>query len=272
MEYFICTNCGIQYETREHPPLHCPICEDEKQWVPMDGQKWTTLDQLRKSEIYENELMELEPGLIGIHTEPTWSGVDRRVLLVQTPHGNVLWDCMTYLDDETIRAINDLGGISAIAISHPHFYATMVEWSHAFGNAPVYIHRADRRWVMRADPVLKFFDSQSLEIMPGVTVVHCGGHFEGSTVLHWADGAEGRGVLMTGDTIIATLDRKSVSFLYSYPNQIPQSAKTVRQVVNAVMPYKFDRLIGVLLGRQIEREAKAAVQRSADRYIKMIHS
>ena len=269
MEYFICTNCGIQYEASERPPPECPICEDEKQWVPIDGQTWTTLAEMRSSGKYENDMMEVEPGLTGIHTEPTWSGVDRRVLLIQTPQGNVLWDCMSYLDDKTIQAINNLGGISAIAISHPHFYGTMVEWSHAFGNAPVYLHAADRQWVMRSDPVLKFFDSPSVEIIPGITVVHCGGHFEGSTVLHWA---QGRSVLMTGDTIIATLDRKSASFLYSYPNQIPQSPKTVRQIVDSVMPYKFDRLHGVLWGRHIERDAKAAVQRSAERYIKMIHS
>ena len=119
MEYFICTNCGIQYEASERPPPECPICEDEKQWVPIDGQTWTTLAVMRSSGKYENDMMEVEPGLTGIHTEPTWSGVDRRVLLIQTPQGNVLWDCMSYLDDKTIQAINNLGGISAIAISHP---------------------------------------------------------------------------------------------------------------------------------------------------------
>ena len=29
--------------------------------------------------------------------------------------------------------MNELGGIAAIAISHPHYYTSMVEWSRAFG-------------------------------------------------------------------------------------------------------------------------------------------
>ena len=271
MERFICTNCGVQYEESEKPPSECPICEDEKQWVPMDGQTWTTFAEMRSSGKFENYMKELEPGLTGISTRPTFA-IGQRCLLVQTPQGNVLWDCISYLDDKTIKAINDLGGISAIAICHPHFYSTMVEWSHTFGNAPVYLHAADRQWVMRSDPVLNFFDTPSVEVVPGVTVVHCGGHFEGSTALHWAQGAEGRGVFMTGDTIQATPDRKSVSFLYSYPNLIPQPPKTVRQIVDSVMPYEFDRIHGVTWGRVIERGAKAAVQRSAERYIRMIQS
>ena len=81
-------------------------------------------------------------------------------------------------------------------------------------------------------------------ILPGLTLVRCGGHFTSSTVLHWADGAEGRGALLTGDTIAVALDRRYVTFMRSYPNLIPLSAAAVRRIVAAVEPFAFDRIYG----------------------------
>ena len=43
--------------------------------------------------------------------------------------GNVLWECVTLLDDATAEAVEALGGLAAIAISHPHYYASMVAWA-----------------------------------------------------------------------------------------------------------------------------------------------
>jgi hypothetical protein len=31
---------------------------------------------------------------------------------------------ISYLDDDLVRQIRDLGGIRAIAVSHPHFYGS----------------------------------------------------------------------------------------------------------------------------------------------------
>lgn len=65
--------------------------------------------------------------LIGIRTEPQVA-IGQTAYLVRTPEGNVLWDCITYLDDETVEAIKGLGGVKAIAISHPHFFSTHVAY------------------------------------------------------------------------------------------------------------------------------------------------
>ena len=73
------------------------------------------------------------PGLTAIETEPKF-GIGQRAHLIQTPAGNVLWDCIAYLDDATVEQINALGGLAAIAISHPHYYSAMVEWAHRFAN------------------------------------------------------------------------------------------------------------------------------------------
>src|SRR5574340_426556 len=155
MENYICKTCGVQYAATEHPPERCIVCEDERQFVNWVGQRWTTMKEMR-TEGYRNEIRTLEPGIAGISTLPVFA-IGQRALLVQTPQGNVLWDTISYIDKETIDKVNALGGIQAISVSHPHFYASMVEWSHSFGNPPIYIPEADKDWVVRPDPVIQFY-------------------------------------------------------------------------------------------------------------------
>ncbi len=181
---------------------------------------------------------------------------------MRTPAGNVLWDCIPLLDDEIERRVRELGGLAAIAISHPHFYAAMVDWSHAFGRVPIHLPAADRQWVMRPDPVIDFWEGETRQILPGVTMIRCGGHFPGSSVLHWD-----RGALFTGDTIMVVPDRKHVSFMWSYPNLVPLPAAEVRAVVAAVRPYAWDCIYGGWWDRVIPNGARVAVESSADRYI-----
>ena len=157
------------------------------------------------------------------------------------------------------------GGLSAIAISHPHYYSSLVEWSHAF-DAPVYLHTADREWVQRPDPSIVFWDGDSHELEPGLMLLRLGGHFAGGTVLHWVAGQGGRGVLLSGDIVQVVSDRRWVSFMYSYPNLIPLPAATVRGMVDALEPYPFDRIYGAWYGRVVD-DGKAAVERSAARYV-----
>lgn len=219
---------------------------------------------------HHNLIRTIEPGLTGIGTFPTFA-IGQRALLVQTPGGNVLWDCISLLDETTITLVHALGGIAAIAISHPHYYSAMVEWSKAF-HAPIFLHAADREWVMRPDPSIIFWEGETHNLPGRLTLVRCGGHFAGGTVLHWAGGAEGRGVLLSGDIINVVQDRRYVSFMYSFPNLIPLSAKTVRQVVAAVEPFVYDRIHGAWWDKVVSKDAKLAVHLSADRYIAAIES
>src|SRR3712207_4179649 len=114
----------------ESPPPACPICEDERQYVPARGQSWTTLEALRGP--HTNGWRRLEPDLLALLTFPSF-GIGQRALLVRTPAGNLLWDCVALLDDATEALIRGLGGLAGVAISHPHYYTTMVEWGRAFG-------------------------------------------------------------------------------------------------------------------------------------------
>jgi hypothetical protein len=182
----------------------------------------------------------------------------------------VLWDCISLVDDATVKAVRALGGIRAIAISHPHFYSSMIEWSRAFGGVPVYLHAADRQWVMRPDPAIHFWDGDTHELGDGVTLIRCGGHFAGATALHWAAGAEGRGALLTSDTLTVVSDRRYLSFMYSYPNLVPLPKAAIEQIVRSVEPFAFDRIYGGWFERVVAEDAKAAVARSAERYVQAL--
>jgi glyoxylase-like metal-dependent hydrolase (beta-lactamase superfamily II) len=143
----------------------------------------------------------------------------------------------------------------------------MVEWSRAFGGVPIYLHAEERAWVMRPDPAIVFWQGERLGLDDGLTLVRLGGHFAGAQVLHWAGGADGRGALLSGDILQVVQDRRYVSFMYSYPNCIPLSAGSVRRMIDALAPYAFERVYGAWFGAVVRADAKAAVRRSAERYL-----
>jgi len=263
MENYICVTCGVEYAGSDEAPAHCLVCEDERQYISWGGQQWTTLTDLRRN--HRNIIHEVEPGMFSIHTEPQ-VGIGQRALLVQSPSGNVLWDCISLIDEATIEEVNALGGIASITISHPHMFGSMVAWSHAFGNAPIKLHASLERWVMRPDPVIEYWNTETHEVGEGLTLIRCGGHFTGSTALHWAAGAEGRGALLSCDTLFVTKDRRHVTFMYSIPNYIPVSASQVDRIVAAVEPYPYDRVYSQFDGLEILSGGKEAVRQSAARY------
>jgi glyoxylase-like metal-dependent hydrolase (beta-lactamase superfamily II) len=267
MPNFICTTCGTQFAESDQPPPSCAICQDERQYVKKTGQQWTTLDKLRITN--RNSLKAEEPGLIGIGVEPPFA-IGQRALFLRTTKMNVLWDCVPLLDEAIIEAIKAMGGIKAIAISHPHYYSSMVEWSRAFGDVPIYLHADDRQWVMRPDKAVVFWEGETKPLAEGLTLIRCGGHFDGGTVLHWAGGAAGKGALLSGDVIQVVADRKHVSFMYSYPNHIPLSASAIERIVKAVEPFAFDRIYGAFWDMLIEQDGKAVVKESAARYLRAI--
>lgn len=269
MEHWMCITCGTQFAPSERPPELCAICADERQYIGYQGQQWTTLVQMQQG-AWHNELREHESGLIGIGTTPSFA-IGERALLLQHAQGNVLWDCLSLLDDETVTSIERLGGLTAIAISHPHYYATMVEWAERF-DAPIYLHEADRQWVMRPSERITFWSGETLPLRAGVTLLRLGGHFPGGTVLHWQQGAGGQGALLSGDIIQVVADRQFVSFMYSYPNLIPLPAATVQRIRDTIEPWPFERLYGAWFERIVKHDAHTAVLRSAERYIQALQT
>jgi len=266
MPSFICTTCGVGHAPSATPPVHCPICEDERQYVNARGQSWTTLADLQAN--HTNDIRALEPGLWGIGATPQIA-IGQRALFIPQPGGGILWDCTPLVTDAAVAHIKAQGGLRAIAISHPHFYSSMVDWSEAFGGIPIHIHESNRPHVMRQSDRIRYFSEDRIDLGQGITVTRCGGHFAGSAALHWP-GLDGRGVLMTGDTIMVVPDTRWVSFMYSFPNLIPLNAKSVERIVKAVRSYGYDRIYSGWWDRVMDRDAKAAVVRSAERYIAAI--
>jgi hypothetical protein len=265
---FICRTCGVQYAPSESPPDRCPICEDERQYVGWNGQRWTTLAEL-SAEGRRNTFEELETGLVQIATRPPVA-IGQRALLVQTPAGNVMWDCITLVDHESIEALRSRGGLRAIAISHPHFYASMASWSAAFDDCPIYVHAADAEWVQYPTAGLRLWPGETVQVLDGVTLINTGGHFEGATALHWAAGHAGQGLLLVGDSLTVVMDRRYVSFMYSYPNLIPLPARAVRRIAASVRSFQFERIYRAWDGRTVTSGGKDAVERSAERYIQFL--
>jgi hypothetical protein len=253
----------VQYAKSERPPERCLICEDERQYVGPAGQQWTTMADLVRAG-HANRIRTADPGVESIHTTPRVA-IGQRACLVRTSGGNFLWDCISFLDDATVAAVQEIGGVQGISVSHPHFYASVGAWSQAFG-APIYLPEADREYFVRMDVDVQRY-SGKLDLWPGLTLVQVGGHFDGSAVLHWADGAEGRGALFAGDSVAVARDARWVTFMRSYPNYIPLPPEAVRRVVGALEPYAFDRIYGGWWDSVVLEDAKEAVRRSAERYV-----
>ncbi|MFI5013068.1 MAG: MBL fold metallo-hydrolase [Hyphomicrobiales bacterium] len=267
MACFICTTCGTQFAESAEPPKTCPICTDERQFVGWGGQAWTMLDDMRGS--YKLRFEAEDEGVTGIAIEPHFA-IGQRALLVQTGEGNILWDCVALVDDDAVRKIRALGALKAIAISHPHYYTVMAEWSEAFGGIPVYLHDDDREWVMRPHRSIVHWKGPTYPLATGLTLIRCGGHFPGGTVLHSAQAADGRGALFSGDVIAVNQDRNSVTFMHSFPNYIPLNAAAVLRIAAAMAPYRFEKIFGAFAKRNVMAGSRDVFDRSVARYLKAI--
>lgn len=271
-ELLICTACGTQFDVDDRALLQrCRICDDPRQFVPPTGQAFTTLAAL-KAAGHKNEWKALDPDekLWQIRSEPQIA-IGQRAILIKTPRGNVLWDCITLLDEETIEKVNSLGGLVAIVISHPHYYSTHLEWAEAF-DCPVYLSWEDKQWLNRLDRLGKartFIEGveEDIEVRgekTGVKAIKLGGHFPGSLVCL----AYGR--LLIADTVVTTPSgmgdwsrgadggkggrppgMNAYSFMWSIPNMIPLAAEEVASMWNILKNYEFSATHGAFKGTEV---------------------
>jgi hypothetical protein len=256
----ICAACAVE---RDQPaPESCPICTDERQYVPEEGQEWLSLDDLaRKGQ--RTVLKENEPGLFGIRAEPK-VGIGQTSQLVVTSEGSLLWDPIGYVDDDALTAVREKGPVLAIAASHPHMFGVQVEWSRRLGGVPVLVAEADRRWLGRDDPSIQYWSGHRA-VTDELTLHQTGGHFPGSAAMHWTAGAGGKGILLTGDSVYPNPDRRSVSFMRSYPNHLPLSAPVALRIAEQLDELEFDRMYGNF-NNVIMAGAKAILRNSALRH------
>ncbi|KAF9100364.1 hypothetical protein BGX29_006654 [Mortierella sp. GBA35] len=258
---YVCITCGVNtVASSSGTPLEsCIICDEPRQYVRQGGQEWTTLEELKSSGKYTNVFTptEADPeNMISISTSPS------RAVLVRVPNkGNILWDCISLIDDDTVKRIKELGGLKAIVISHPHYYSSLKDWSEAFGGIPVYTHANDKQWLQRPADNHVFWEGSSLDLFDGEIKVLCpGGHFDGSSLLLWNKN------LLVADTMMVAASRKSVSFMYSFPNYWPLGPKEVQTIWKTVRPYEVNNILGAWLGKEIVGNGRNIIYNSAKLY------
>lgn len=266
MHDHICVECGTQYAPSTHPPTVCNVCTDDRQHVGHDGQRWTTHDQLAAT---IHNRIELDDGLLGIGISERFA-IPQRALLLRTDAGNILWDCVSVVTREAVDEITQLGGIDLIAISHPHFYSAMVEWSTAFDRAPILLHAADRAWINRPADQIEIWSGDDRNISPTLRLIHTPGHFPGSAVLHWSGAPGNRSVLLAGDSLHVAADRRHVTVMHSVPNYIPVGPSVINDLRDRLAGIDFDDLYGFTWGLNILGHARTAVDESFDRYLAAI--
>ena len=266
MPLWTCEQCGAQFPEIAEPPPACLVCEDERQYVNWKGQTWLTREALTKITHSSGATTSASPASASSRALRS----DNARLLVREADGCVMWDCLPLITREGIDYVRSLGGLKAIAVSHPHYYGAVADWSDAFGGVPVYLHGDDRGFVTRPHAAIVPWTGDSHRISDDILLVRTGGHFAGGTVMHWRAGAQGSGALLTGDVAMVAMDRRSLSFMYSFPNYIPLNAAAVRRIWDAVAPLAFDRIYGAWWGRNIGSNARAAFEISVRRYIAAI--
>jgi hypothetical protein len=265
MVTWICDGCGLEHPESAAPPERCvfttdAVNDEERGDLGPHG-RWTTLEELGRQP-HVTQYRDHRRGVHSVRREPRL-GIGQWSFVVQTPQGNLLWDPPAYLDDVVVGMVRDLGGVAVIASSHAHMFGAQVSWSHAFDRVPVLVNALDKEWVPRPDPVIDYWKDHA-EPLPGLQLIHVGGHMRGSSVARTADGT-----LLTGDTIAGSLTPGWVSFQRNYPRHVPMSAAVVRRIVDALEPYSYDRLY-TLGGDTVDRDAKQVVRAAANRHIRWV--
>ncbi|KAI2622436.1 beta-lactamase-like protein [Hypoxylon sp. NC1633] len=266
--WLVCTACGTQFPTADRQKLKtCFICDDPRQFTPQTGQAFTTLDELRRTAKNTWTPFSDDDRFISIVTEPKVA-IGQRAILIKTPRGNVLWDCITLIDDETIDKIKGLGGLKGIVISHPHYYSTHVEWARAF-ECPVYMATEDMKWATQRSAYQTSVWQTELDLyidsaVSGIKVLKLGGHFPGSLVLLYCRH------LLIADTLVTTpsglgswdadavgvardwpTGMNSYSFMWSIPNMIPLAPDELDRMWRILKKHDFSSTHGAFLNADI---------------------
>ncbi|WP_121810108.1 MBL fold metallo-hydrolase [Mucilaginibacter kameinonensis] len=256
----ICGTCGTQFLDEPTTPSICPICTDDRQYVPENGQQWTLSAELEHRTI---KITQLNEHLYALKIQPDFA-IAQRALLLISPEGNILWDCIPYLDKATIDFIRAKGGLKAIAFSHPHYYSNMNDWAAEF-ECPIYIHQNDAKWVPFDSPYIYLWDGNTTQLWDGISIVHIGGHFAGSCVLH-IKGLTPQGMMFCGDTFNIARSKRHMAIMYSYPNIILLSKTEFAKAYQRASQLNFDTVYGAFENQDIEGNAMEIFEASMQRY------
>ena len=256
----LCSACGTQYNVDEIQNEHCRICDDDRQYVPESGQHWLTPGEVRKD--HAVQVKPVTDNLFSLAIVPSFA-IGQRAFLVLSQNGNVLWDCIPLLDEATEAFINSKGGLKAIAISHPHYYSNVEEWAAKF-NCPVFIHKKDEEWAPEFDDVI-LWEGEEKTLWDEIKIINIGGHFPGSCIMrvpHLSDA----GTILCGDSLYISRNKKHVSVMHSYPNNIPVAISEIERIAETLVKYEFDKMYGAFSYQELLSDVSCVLYQSIQRY------
>ncbi|UOB18101.1 hypothetical protein [Abyssalbus ytuae] len=256
----ICATCGTKYPVY-YNESGCLICEDDRQYVPLNGQKWTSDFDLAK--MHTVKIHQLKYNLFELIVDPVFA-IGQRSLLVISKSGNILWDCIPLLDENVIRFIEEKGGLQAIAISHPHYYSNMKDWAEEF-NCPIFLPESEKHFIVNPTDKITFWTGEKVSFWDGIELIRIGGHFPGSSILSLPNINE-KGIILCGDTFNLSLSMKHFSIMYSYPNKIPLPIKEITKIRDKVQQIDFDEIYGFWPYQNLLTDPKIILMKSLERY------
>ncbi len=256
----ICTACGTQFPAYSSPEF-CTICLDDRQYIPQDGQSWTSHEKLLKSNSVR--ILKINDKVYELEIIPRFA-IGQRAFLIISDNGNILWDCFPLLNDSTIDFIKSKGGLKAIAISHPHYYSNMNEWAEIF-NCPVYIHNTDQEWIVDKGKHVTLWSGDEKSLWDTMKLINIGGHFAGSSILH-VPFLSLKGTVLCGDTLYLSPSKKHFAVMYSYPNKIPLPLSELKRINKRFESITFDTIYGFYSYQNLSENTKEILKKSLEKY------
>ncbi|QNE32950.1 hypothetical protein F1C10_14155 [Sphingomonas sp. NBWT7] len=236
LSWFACANCG--FWQHHFAPPDCPVCSDVRNDLPADG--WRFLPEHEVAATHEGDAREVAPGLWAFTTRPAL-GLAGTGWLTVREGGNIAFEAAPYYSDAMLERIAALGGIAFLSASHAHGYGALFQLQRRFDPAIVAIQRDDLA-MTKAFRVTAPFDDV-LELAPGYTLHHVGGHYAGQACLHDAPG----GRLFCGDMFKIDQDTdgrsQSISSHKAFHKDIPLTHAELRRYRDTIAPLSFDALL-----------------------------
>lgn len=257
----VCFTCGTKYP-KDYKGDTCFICQDDRQYVPLEGQKWTSTRQLKGK--YSIKITQLKPKLFEFIVEPSFA-IGQRALFVISESGNFMWDCIPLIDDQLIQFIKEKGGIRAIGISHPHYYSNMAEWCKTF-RCRVYLSKVDKKYVVNPFSKIIYWDNDEIKLWDDIKIIKISGHFPGSSIL-FVPFLSDKGTVFCSDTFYLSPNLKHFSIMYSYPNRIPLPIKEVQNIQKLIEELDFDEVYGFWSHQNLTQKPKESLLKSLSNYV-----
>src|SRR5690606_6150960 len=250
----VCFTCGTYFPSHFSEDI-CLICDDDRQYLPDEGQVWTNYEEINKN--HTVQVREVTSWLYEITVVPSFA-IGQRAFLFVSDQGNILWDCIPLLNDLLKSFIHAKGGIRAIAISHPHFYCNMNDWAEEF-NCPIYLHELDKEWIFNPGKNIHLWDGDEKELITDVKMSNIGGHFPGSCVMHISAFLPA-GFVVCGGRFYNAANRQRISTLYSYPSRVLLRVNELIWSKEKGADLDLDRMIGASDDQSIHGDAAESLR------------